>query len=497
MRLENRHCQRAVARRRSGPAAFPYGVALALVFALPLVTDEVPNAWSAPVTMQIRADAEQNLIYHLDCLARIIGCSRDNFAELWQALPKRDKDDVWLERWKNSRITPNTRSAKAKPGDSTSHPFDAPLHDVEQPVAQLSAKDYETLAYFQPRFDAWWKVEPGNHLKRMRLSLEHLAVIVELPDLLSGLARFHAVPNAAVRPVEVFLLSAPGVRKSPTHAEIRGDRAFVETRIGESGTVRMGVVAHEAAHYYYSLAPLRQRTRTREWFLTSERSWAIAAYHLFNEALAAAFGNGLVEARLLADSDFTRYVALPESFYADAYVDAAAKATQPLLDDYLRHGRALDRAFVDRYIEALGIALTPKMADIGFWLRSLSFTSTSSKLDPLKNIIGQYIVTGALFQETINGRCVEPCLLQRYPELSGIIVTLNDDVSALSEFLPDEVVRTVSRDAFLHQNSVFGFQRSPRSLLFVVSGRTVEDVSEGLQRLLIHGRIFEGVLPHS
>lgn len=466
----------------------------AVIGALALLLIEAGPALAEPASIRIRSDAEINLVYQLDCLTTVVDCSRQSYTELWDNLPARANDDRWLARWKQRRSALHAQSARARSGDSSRHPFDAPLNVAERRAPHLSAEDYETMAHFRPRFDRWWHKSSGAHLQRMQLSLDHLADTADVPALLEALARFHQLPSESLHPVDVFLLGAPGPPQSPTHAEIRGNRAFVESRIGESGSVRLGVVAHEVAHYYYSLTATARRDLTRRWFLESERAWTIPAYHLFNEALAAAFGNGLVEARLLTETQFAEYAALPESYYANIYVDAAAKATQPLLEEYFRTDRALDRAFVDRYIESVGKVSRRHMADLGFWLRSMAFTTTSPALSELAGTVGRYIVTGALFQETFSTRCAVPCVLQRYPELSGIVVTLTEDAIALKEFLPDSVVTEITRNAFVRGNSVFGFQRSPRSLLFVVSGRTEADVKDGLARLLRHGRIFTGEL---
>lgn len=464
----------------------------ALISALAFLLGETGQAQAEPASIWIRTDSEINLVYQLDCLTNVVDCSHPSYSELWRNLPRRENDARWLTQWKHRRIALHTRSARARAGNSSQHPFDSPLHVANRRPLNLSAEDYETMAHFQSRFDRWWRETSGNHLQRMQLSLTHLSATTDLPALLEALAGFHELPGDALHPVDVFLLAAPGPPNSPTHAEIRGDRAFVESRIGESGSVRLGVVAHEVAHYYYSLTTTARRKIIRDWFLENDRAWAIPAYHLFNEALAAAFGNGIVEARLLTESQFAEYAALPESYYANIYVDAAAKATQPLLEEYFRADRVLDRAFVDRYVGAVGKASRRHMADLGFWLRSMAFTTTSTTLGTMVGAVSEHIVTGALFQESFDVRCTDPCVLQRYPELSGIVVTLAEDAVALKEFLPDSAVIEITRNAFVHGHSIFGYQRSPRSLLFVVSGRTEADVEDGLLRLFQHGSIFTG-----
>ncbi len=350
------------------------------------------------------------------------------------------------------------------------------------------------MAAFRDRFERWWQDEPAAHAERMQRGLDRLAGQTNLDDELTRLAGFFGVDAAAEAPASVHVVSAPGPVASTTHAELRGARAYVETPLGEWPSMRIGVVAHELAHYYYALADAELRHATRDWFLANDSPFSVPAYNLFNEAIAAAFGAGIIDRRLQSERQFDRYSALPESFYADPYVDAAGKAILPLLSDYLDASRPLDRAFVDQYVTALDERLGRRVTDLAVWLRTMTLTSVSRGLSGYAPLVQRNLITGALFEERADGGCERPCLLQIYPDMSGIVLTLNEDVERLAEFVPVETVASIRRRTMTRPQSVFGHQRSDKSLLFVVAGESPDQVAEGLQRLLNHGVIFSGPL---
>ena len=444
--------------------------------------------------VRIHADRETNLIYQLDCLSAVVGCSRAVYREIWRDIGIKERDDAWLEAWRRSRRGRTTAPFAEDPDSAPRVPLDSPMLETGFSIPPPSAKDYEVMRRFEPRFAAWWSDRAESHVLRMKLGLEQLSASAQLSQLLDRLLVFHGIDASTSRTIDVHLLGAAGSGDAPTRAEVRGSTAFVETLIGERAEGRLGVVAHEIAHFVYSISPAERRERTRRWFSENDRAWSLAAYNLFNESIAAAFGNGLIEERLVSEREFARYRELPESFYANVYVDKAAKATSPLLAAYLRDGRELDREFVDAFIARTGAALESEITDLAFWLRSFALTATSDSLAALRSQIHGAFVTGAFFEERIYGSCERPCLLQRYPELSGIVLTLDRDLEAVSEFVPADTLAQIRRRALVEPVVVYGMQRSPRSLLFVVVGDTTEQVREGLAALLGYGRIFAGQL---
>ncbi len=444
--------------------------------------------------LRLSSDRDANLIYQLDCISSAAACNRANFDELWQSFELQSRDEDWLDRWRKLRIGRASVRFTTEPAGLASHPLDLPLHRESVSEPTLSAEEYAILARFSKRFDRWWLSRANEHGLRMSRGLKHQAARASLPEKLEALANFYRIDELNAADVSVELISAPAHSSLATHAEIRGSEAYLETLIGETASARIGVLAHELAHYYYANTRAELRLDTRRWFLENENFWAITAYSLFNEAIAAAFGNGLIEQDLNSKERFAQLLQLPESFYADTYVDLAAKACLPLLREYLSEGRALDKAFVDRYIDAVRPALDSHLGDLGLWLRNSVYGATSATLEPLSAQVHGYFRTGAFLSERLDYGCQDTCLMQVYPELSGILVTRTNRLDQLTDLVPPAELTRIRREILLNGHAVFGLQRSPRSLVFIVSGDTDSAVETGLQRLLRNGQIFVGLL---
>jgi hypothetical protein len=99
-----------------------------------------------------------------------------------------------------------------------------------------------------------------------------------------------------------------------------------------------GVMIHEIAHSMSSAAPIDSRHELEAVFSASNSPAALAALHVFEEALATAIGNGY--ATSLAAKK------LPGKWYNDPVIDGFAHDLHPVVKDALEKGRTIDAAFV-------------------------------------------------------------------------------------------------------------------------------------------------------
>lgn len=109
-------------------------------------------------------------------------------------------------------------------------------------------------------------------------------------------------------------------------------------------TVLMSVMLHEIFHILYDEQPLPVKSNISKWFAASSSTCSIYAYHLLNEALATALGNGFVYESLHGKPD-------EEDWYNWKYIDKMAKKIYPTVHDYVVQKKAIDLAFVNTYIK--------------------------------------------------------------------------------------------------------------------------------------------------
>lgn len=449
------------------------------------------GAWA--LDFDFVAEAEANLIYHLDCLSRTAPCNRNEFASLWSTFDQAD-DHRYLNAWKRLRGTIGQQRFSPEPAGLASHPFDSALAEESRGLPVPGAEAFAILAHFQPRFERWWSQGPQEHAARMQRGFKRQVNSAKITTLMGALAKFHGVDTAGLPQFQVTIVTAPARDSLATHAEVHGSETRIETLLNEPSKHRFGVVSHEFGHFLYGQTSSERRIVIRSWFLDNQAAWSITAYQLFNEALAAAFGNGLIEEQLVSASRFAELLAQPQSFYADPYVDSAAKAVLPLLRNYLENNKTLDRAFVDAYVREIGKTMAPQMTDLAFWLRNMVFAASGPEVAALGSAIPLRIRIGAYLQERLDEGCQQHCLLARYPELGGIIVSRSNRLDRLDEIVDAPTLAALRRESTIAGYSVRGIKRSDRSLLYIVTGETTGDVATGLEKLLSRGRIFTGRL---
>ncbi|MEM8983324.1 MAG: hypothetical protein AAGC71_09870 [Pseudomonadota bacterium] len=452
------------------------------------------SAASPAIELRYDASADTNLVYHLDCLARVINCHRDGFAALWASLPANESDSAWLQRWRALRQPLRTRRFRPEPAGTSPVPFDTAIAGTGTPSSADALGEQEVLNVFRARHTAWWRdSNAADDLTRLVRGLDHSVARSRLIDRLVGLNAFFGADSNAIDVIPIALV-ATGNERGRTHGEYRDRSVYVETLRGEPADARAATIAHEIAHYLYAALTRDQRATIRRWFTEHDATLALPAYAVFNEAIATAFGNGIVERALVGEQRFARLFALPQSLYADRYIDIAGRVALPLLDEYLAERRAIDAQFVDRFIVALERALGTRATEQGFWLRVMVFANASPTLWPLAETIAREVRTGSLLQEDISHGCTERCLLRRYPELAGIVVTTLDTLDALRDVVPDGDVSRIRREVTIHGYVAYGVRRSDRSLLFIAAGRSAADTEVALNRLLDFGQIFVGPL---
>ena len=424
----------------------------------------------------------------------MVNCNRASFLALWRSLPARDRDDEWLERWRRLRIGMRTRVFRPEPAGTSPVPFDTAVKGDRDAAFRDELGEEAVRHVFRERFGRWWRDSAAEHLAALPGHLDVSARRAGLSDRLDALQTFFAVDPATLVSLPVVLVGADRRFSGATHGEYRDDVVYVETLMGETADARTGTIAHELAHLVYGRASRARRAEIRDWFVTHESTLAIPAYALFNEAIATAFGNGLVERSLMGEPRFERLLVLPEALYADTYIDAAGRSAMPLLDEYLADGKALDSAFVDRYIAALGERLGARLTDQAFWLRVMVLATSSPSLWSLADNVAERVRTGSLLQDDISQGCSERCLLQRYPEVPGIVAVTTDKLDTLAELVTAEDLASMRRLSVVHGHVAYAVRRSERSLLFVAVGTDEAGAAAAVEELLDFGQIFEGPL---
>lgn len=479
----------------------------------------LPSGAGAEPSFTVRISPVANLVYHLDCLSGYRRCTADAFRRLWQRMEWSAEDRDRIERWARMQERYRIYADFADPAEPTPYPYTFPYLqsrgvDVGEKIrlASLQARDFadyasrlrllmqpaharETTAIvtaFRPRFEQWWLGRAQAELERLASGYSGTAGQTNLGTLLSRVGLLFDVDDTDVTELQVSLIALPhGARAS--QATVIENHAIVESRRGESPADRLGVIVHEFVHYLYSLSPPERHEELLRAFLDSERPYAMRSYNLINEAIASAIGNGILERRLQSAQDYARYEALPDSFYADFYVDTMAKALVPVINRRLAAGEPLDSSFAAEYLDTAAVALGERRNDVALQLLSSAIVATDGRLRELARRPAEQLTTFSLFTHVSETPELAGTALERYPELSGIVLLLSEDLDAIVGVLSARE-REILRHLGERQNAfVFGQPRSAHSTLYLVVGDDVDAVGLALDHLLTRSRVFSGL----
>ena len=334
---------------------------------------------SAPASAAtlVHASPAANLVYQLDCVShRIKSCgNRDGYAALWQIRFHIDvAHDEGVAAW--ARLQPHPRDANHELVASRTDPvllrtasfgidsidrFVARLPEFLDPADVSTAR--EVIQRVRPAFDDWWNDRAEGPLAAQVATLQKAFRSGDIEDELTVMHRFFglAPTDDTALSIELVRRVAPSLT---TSAESIGRYAIVE--IGdEAATLHMPVVVHEYVHYLFRSMPAKRYAALHARMLGTDGAHRslerVAAWNLFNEALATAIGNGRV-ARSITPEDFAWRSARRRGLYNDDDVDAAAKALLPLIDWMFEAGHSIDDpAFADAYVGALSHAMGARL----------------------------------------------------------------------------------------------------------------------------------------
>lgn len=102
---------------------------------------------------------------------------------------------------------------------------------------------------------------------------------------------------------------------------------------------------HESFHILFDEQPLSFRTEFDQWFKQNPSKKSLYASMLYNEAITTCLANGYFHQAV-----FGKYTN-DKSWYNNRYISDMAKAIYPMLKEYIKNNKPVDRAFIDSYIK--------------------------------------------------------------------------------------------------------------------------------------------------
>jgi hypothetical protein len=214
-------------------------------------------------------------------------------------------------------------------------------------------------------------------------------------------------------------------------------------------------------------------------FLRDAGGDSVAMYGLFNEAVATALAQGLVQRRVLSEAEFEARRKRPRSFYEDDAIDGAAKAILPLVEATIARGESIGDAFVASYLAAVRGALGSSTSALSLRLRGLVL-SYDEELAPALDGLRQRMSVGSSFAwpRADDEDAIE--FLTRYRDLSGVVLVRPTHLEALvawDRLLGAGVRAQIARAAKEGRPFAWAAARSPYATLLVLVANTAAEIA--------------------
>lgn len=457
--------------------------------------DSVVEMKSGAFSVQIDVRGQANLIYHLDCIARVGTCTSDVFEDLWRDRLNLSPDDrKLLNEWASLRkdIERSEDSIERKLPVRAS----VPIHGMRDDgtwskirYAEFAASDAaelvrswsplmpaETAArlltimdHFRPRFQSWWdehEREAGTFLSGAEAAMRK----ARAAELLGAAARFYR-SDLGDRRIFLHLFVQPKMERRRSRATLIGAHLVVEIEPNERAESRAPVIVHELAHHLFACMPVKEKARFAEAMLQSGPA-GVAAWNLFDEVQATVIGNMLAGRNVRTPEQFKRMLDTPQAFYADDAIDRGARATEAVFADALKKGRAMRPRFAKDFVAALQAGMGDALETPILRLRRMAL-HVDDDASPWVASLRRVIRPSSTSTITPLGSDDLPERLDRYPGLSVVVLAGADQVSKLQPVSRSLGVTTDALTAALgaSRGLVFVSQRTPIAHSFVFIAR--------------------------
>ncbi len=493
----------------------PQATASTAVSSSPISAPTPSANTSTPLSLvnepQIDARFVAQLFYQTDCLSGQLNCSHSAYSSQWQSAGIASNDNR-LNQWQAlrarydlSRPIPSMITDLAEPlvfqssnlwnqirgaafSSDTLIQFESRLSDL------LSPEDREALlnileSFASQFFEAWWQNTGQAQAQQLVMDYQATFTQNQIGPLIESINHFYlGQPNPLSQIQFHLILQAPGAEKLSLAEQIL-NHGVIEVSPSQSPHSQLDVMIHEMTHYLFKQIPASKQAEIQLFFAQQPEPAAMSAYHLLDETLATAFGNGIVNQKVLRPEFFADLLTRPNSFFNDAFIDINAKALfeSGLLED---HSLTLsDPAFLSAYYQG-----TLGSLNLAHPIPALRLSALFLSTAELKTAVPEFQARlKPWVQFVIAGGSSGPDFFQRHTRLNGVL-WFEGDLSSLSPWR--DLIGESAYQAILSQSApafIYGVS-TPQRQFYIFRSSQASDRSALMALLFAQPKNFEGVL---
>lgn len=174
-------------------------------------------------------------------------------------------------------------------------------------------------------------------------AISNFAITENIPGYFeTGMNFYNSAWDSSI-PFEIAFYPLPNSKGFTAEAFLNNAVSAIQTDLTDFN-VLLSVMLHEVFHILYDEQSLKVKNEIDVYFRQNPSKCSAYAYLLLNEVLATALGNGYVFENLNKEPD-------AGTWYNWRYIDLMAKQIYPVIVDYIKEKRSIDKNFIDTYIK--------------------------------------------------------------------------------------------------------------------------------------------------
>jgi hypothetical protein len=352
------------------------------------------------------------------------------------------------------------------------------------------------INHFNPRFESWWNKQAASHGKKFVAATDALLKRKDIVKLINQFVTFYE----AELPVDFFitlnLFFRPELIKESTSGQQLDNYAVSEFLTNEDPKQRLDVVLHELCHFLFKSSASIKFASLKKKFSDLKTLQATGAHNIMNEALAAAFGNGILN-KLLAPKDrWEKYLAHSNSFYNNYYIDTGSKAIMPWLEEQLAQGKTLYHPdFIPTYIAKLNESLGDKLESPKVLLSYMYFIFDEKYKYDFENDIHKNIFSTQAWWGDWNDKDVLTQFKEN-PDVTGLIAVKPENLDKLTsqKLVTKKDLQAIKKHLQGKPSILYSVKKSPSAVTYIIIAKNHTEAVKQLEHLGRQDKAFEGLL---
>lgn len=456
-----------------------------------------PSPSGTPV---IQARYVGQLFYQWDCLAGQGNCSQEAYAQHWQSLGVQTSDNPLLSRWLQLKSTLDRTRVLSTQISPLAEPLVFQSQNTWDQV-RVAALTSDTLSAFSTKltplvgtaerdemvailqslsdafFEDWWQQKGKSQAENLTQRYQETFDTYALDGFINQVSNFYEISTEQRQALQFhLLLQAPGAEDLSFAEQILA-HGILEVSSSQSPHSQLDVMLHEMTHYFFKQIPATSQAYIQNFFAQQIEPEAMSAYHLLDESLATAFGNGYVNQKVLRPDFFAQMQTTPLSFFNDPWIDTNGKAL--FKANLLFKGQTITSdTFLSDYYQTTRTAL-----DLTHPVPRLRLSAVYAATPALQRLLPELQGRLKPWAQFVVGQ-TGPAFFARYPRLNGVIL-LDKDLSPLEAW--QSVLGNTAYNEILSQAPTGAFVygvSTPQRQLYILRSLSSTDDSSLLQTLL-------------